>query len=173
MLPSFPKKLFVLIAAAGILTTGTGAQESITYASVGGRVTDPAGAAVPEAQVVARQTATNLASTMQTDRDGRFRFPYLKSGAYEIAVHKQGFAPVTRSVTLSVGAAYELPVSLSLQASETNVTVTAESVVLEAARTQVAGTVSQAEIDNLPLNGRNFLDLALLVPGVSPTNTAR
>ena len=44
--------------------------------------------------------------------------------------------------------------------------------VLEAARTQIAGTVAQAEIRNLPLNGRNFLDLALLIPGVSPTNTA-
>ena len=42
--------------------------------------------------------------------------------------------------------------------------------VLEAARSQIAGTVSQAEVDNLPLNGRNFLDIALLVPGVSPTN---
>jgi hypothetical protein len=50
--------------------------------------------------------------------------------------------------------------------------VSGEREVLEAARTQVAGTVAQAEIGNLPVNGRNFLDVALLVPGVSPTNTA-
>ena len=55
---------------------------------------------------------------------------------------------------------------------ETNVTVTEEASVLEAARSQVAGTVSQDEVKALPLNGRNFLDLALLIPGVSPTNTA-
>ena len=52
----------------------------------------------------------------------------------------------------------------------TDVTVTAQATVLEAARSQIAGTVSQAEVQNLPMNGRNFLDLALLVPGVSPTN---
>ena len=50
-------------------------------------------------------------------------------------------------------------------------TVVADSQVLETARSQIAGTVPQAEVQNLPMNGRNFLDLALLVPGVSPTNT--
>ncbi len=54
----------------------------------------------------------------------------------------------------------------------TNVTVNGEAAVIEAARSQIAGTVSQTEVGNLPLNGRNFLDLALVVPGVSPTNTA-
>src|SRR5262249_31092242 len=60
----------------------------------------------------------------------------------------------------------------AVQSAQSNVTVTAESPLLEAARTQIAGTVSQAESRALPLNGRNFLDIALLVPGVSPTNTA-
>ena len=53
---------------------------------------------------------------------------------------------------------------------DASVDVAAQATVLEAARSQIAGTVSQAEIERLPLNGRNFLDLALLVPGVSPTN---
>jgi hypothetical protein len=61
---------------------------------------------------------------------------------------------------------------LNVASAETSIVVTAEGAVLEAARTQIAGTVSQAETRALPLNGRNFLDLALLVPGVSPTNTA-
>ena len=55
---------------------------------------------------------------------------------------------------------------------DASVTVTGQATVLEAARSQIAGTVSQAEVQSLPLNGRNFLDLALLVPGVSPTNVA-
>ena len=78
---------------------------------------------------------------------------------------------VTRSLTVTVGSAFELPVSLPITATETSVTVTGEATVLEAARSQIAGTVLQADIRSLPLNGRNFLDLALLVPGVSPTNT--
>src|SRR5207253_1649434 len=75
-----------------------------------------------------------------------------------------------RSLTLRVGGAFDLPVSLPVATVDTSVTVTGQALVLEAARSQIAGTVSQIEIQNVPLNGRNFLDLALLVPGVSPTN---
>jgi hypothetical protein len=148
------------------------AQESINYASISGRVADASGSVVEGARVTARQTETNLTSSVNTDREGRFRFPYLSVGRYEIKVHHEGFADLARSLTLTVGSAFELPVSLSVATTETTVTVTGEAAVLEAARSQIAGTVSQAEVRALPLNGRNFLDLALLVPGVSPTNTA-
>ncbi len=146
------------------------AQETINYASVSGRVTDPSGAVVAGAQVTARQTETNLTAAAATDGEGRFRFPYLKVGPYEITVRQSGFADATRQLTLTVGAAFEVPVSLTVAGVETGVTVTAEAIVLEAARSQIAGTVSQTEVRNLPMNGRNFLDLALLVPGVSPPN---
>lgn len=148
------------------------AQESINYASISGRVTDPSGAVVEGAQVSARQTSTNLTNRATTDGEGRFRLPYLKIGGYEIKIRKLGFAEVTQSLTLSVGSAFELPVSLAIQSSESNVTVSGDAAVLETARTQIAGTVSKVEIDELPLNGRNVLDLALLIPGVSPTNTS-
>ena len=148
------------------------AQETVNSASVSGRVTDPQGAAVPGAQVIARQTETNLARETVTDQEGRFRFPYLRVGRYEIAVRLQGFADAVRGLTATVGSAYEIPMSLKLGTVDTNVTVSAEATVLEAARSQIAGTVSQTEVRNLPMNGRNFLDLALLVPGVSPTNVA-
>lgn len=157
-----------IVFAAGIAS----AQETINYASVSGRVTDPTGAVVQDALVTARQTETNLANSARTDREGRFRFPYLRVGQYDITVHAQGFADAARSITLTIGSAFELPVSLTIESPETNVTVIGESAVLEGARTQIAGTVSQTEVSALPLNGRNFLDLALLVPGVSPTNTA-
>jgi hypothetical protein len=93
-------------------------------------------------------------------------------GPYDINVHAPGFADVTRKVTLTVGAAFELPIGLTVDAAQSNLTVNGDSVILEGARSQIAGTVSQTEVNALPLNGRNFLDLALLVPGVSPTNTA-
>jgi hypothetical protein len=165
-------KFAALIACAAVAICGAWAQESINYASVSGRVTDATGAVVQGAQVTARHEGTNLTSAGTTDRDGRFRFAYLKVGKYEIKVRQQGFAEVVRSLTLTVGAAFELPVTLAVQSAETNVVVTGEAAVLEAARSQIAGTVSQTEVGSLPLNGRNFLDLALLVPGVSPTNTA-
>jgi hypothetical protein len=148
------------------------AQETINSASVSGRVTDPQGAVVPGAMVIARQTETNLTRDTVTDQEGRFRLPYLKVGRYEITVRLQGFADAVRALTLTVGSAFELPVSLELGTVDTNVTVSAEAIVLEAARSQIAGTVSQTEVKNLPMNGRNLLDLALLVPGVSPTNVS-
>ena len=146
------------------------AQQSVGYASVSGRVLDPSGAVVPGAQVTARQTQTNLTGTTITDQDGRFRFPYLRVGPYQITISHLGFKAATRLVTLTVGAAFELPVTLTIGTVDASVSVTGEITVLEAARSQIAGTVSQAEVQSLPLNGRNFLELALLIPGVSPTN---
>lgn len=148
------------------------AQETINYASVSGRITDASGAVVETAAVVARQVETNVTNSVLTDRDGRFRFPYLKPGAYEIKVQRPGFAIAKRTLVLTVGAAFELPVVLEVASSDTNITVSAEASAIETARSQIAGTVPQAEVASLPLNGRNFLDLALLIPGVSPTNTA-
>jgi outer membrane receptor protein involved in Fe transport len=162
----------VLVLAAALAAFGDPvvAQQSIDYASVSGRVTDPSGAVVAGAKVTVHQIETNQTGTATTDQDGRFRFPYLRVGPYEIVVSQQGFVDINRSLTLTVGAAYELPVSFTAGAIETSVTVTSEATMLEAARSQIAGTVSQAEVKALPMNGRNFLDLALLVPGVAPAN---
>jgi hypothetical protein len=145
-------------------------QETINYASVSGRVTDPQGGVVPGATVVARQTDTNLAAETTTDGGGRFRFPYLKVGPYEIKVRLQGFSDATRTITLTIGSAFDLPVALNVAGVASDVTVSAQAPMLETARSQIAGTVSQAEVQTVPMNGRNFLDLALLIPGVSPTN---
>jgi outer membrane receptor protein involved in Fe transport len=159
----------LLVVCAAWANTAV-AQETVNYASVSGRVTDPSGAVVTGAQVTARQTQTNVIAAVETDGEGRFRFSYLRVGPYEFTIRKPGFADVTRRLTLTLAAAFDLPVSLTVGTVEANVNVTAQAIVLEAARSQMAGTISQAEVRNLPMNGRNFLDLALLVPGVSPTN---
>ena len=148
------------------------AQESIQYGSISGRVEDASGAVVQNAKVTSRQKDTNITSTLLTDKDGRFRFPYLSVGEYEITVQDPGFSTATRTVNVGLGSAFELPIALSVAASSSQVSVTGQADLLETARTQIAGTISQTEVNDLPLNGRNFLDLALLVPGVSPTNTA-
>src|SRR5262245_13166834 len=148
------------------------AQQTISYASISGRVADPTDAVVPGAQVTVQHLETNVSSTMTADQEGRFRFPYLKSGQYEISASALGFSTTTRAVTLTLGAAFELPISLNVAAVQTDLNVTGEQPVLETARTQISGSVLQTEVNNLPVNGRNFLDIALLIPGVSPTNTA-
>jgi hypothetical protein len=158
--------VFVSTALAAIAA----AQETVNFASISGRVTDPQGAVVRGATVTARHVETNVMATTTTDDEGRFRFPYLRIGPYDVAASHTGFAGATRSLTLSVGAAYELPLALRVGEVTATLTVTGQAAVLETARSQIAGTIPQVEVQSLPMNGRNFLDLALLIPGVSPTN---
>ena len=138
------------------------AQQSVDYASISGRVTDSSGATVPGALVEARHTPTNVVGNVVTDQEGRFRFPYLRVGPYAITVKLSGFQDVSRPLTLTAGSAFELPIVLSVSGLEANVTVTGETTVLEAARSQIAATVAEAEVKSLPLNGRNFIELGLL-----------
>lgn len=165
-------KLSAGLLALCLLVAGhpAAAQETVNFASISGRVTDPSGAVVAGAHVTALQVETNQTAAADTDGAGRFRFAYLRVGAYDITVSSAGFADATRRLTLTVGAAFDLPVSLAVAGVDTSVDVSARALVLEGARSQIAGTISQVEVRNLPMSGRNFLDLALLVPGVSPTN---
>ncbi len=167
-----PSSICKAIVIAFLCGTAVSGQESINNASISGRVADESGAAVENAKVSAREVDTNVTNNTMTNHEGRFRFPYLKVGRYELTVHKEGFADQVRNLTLTIGSAFELPIGLGLASTQTSVTVTGDATVLEAARSQIAGTVSRTEIQQLPLNGRSFLDAALLIPGVSPTNTA-
>jgi hypothetical protein len=102
----------------------------------------------------------------------RFRLRYLPVGPYEITVRQSGFEDAVRHLAVVVGAAFELPVPLSVSRIDANVTVIADATVLEAARSQIAATVSEAEVRSLSMNGRNFLELALLAPGVDAQHLA-
>jgi len=160
--------VFALMVSLAWVNPGM-ARQSVDYASVSGRVTDQSGGVIPTAAVVARHTGTNVTDETVTDGAGRFRFPYLRVGTYEFKVHLDGFTDFTRQITLTLGSAFELPVTLRVGGLDTTITVSAEATVLEAARSQIAGTISQTEVASIPLNGRNVLELALLVPGVAPT----
>ena len=165
-----PVRVLGLVFALLACARSSPAQQSVDLASIGGRVVDPSGAVVRGAEVTARHVDTNVTAKTATDAEGRFRFPYLKIGPYIVTVRQPGFRDAAQSLTLSAGAAFELPISLAVGGVDADVTVTAETTVLEAARSQIAGTIPEHEVRNLPMNGRNFLDAALLVPGVSPTN---
>lgn len=160
------------MALALVVPQATSAQQSVDVGSISGRVVDSSAGAVPGASVTATHLATNVIAHAVTELDGRFRFPYLKIGVYDIAVALPGFTGVTRRISVSAGSAFELPITLALATLESKIVVTAEAPVIETARSQIAATVAAAEVAALPMNGRNFLDIALLVPGVSPTNIA-
>lgn len=160
----------VLALAFALFATSASAQQTVAFASVAGRVADTSGAPVPGVSVTALQLDTNARTSVVTDGAGRFRFSYLRPGAYEFLVQLSGFADVKRTITLQMGGAVEWPVVLSVAGTAVDVTVTGRADVLDTARTQISATITPAEIRDVPLNGRSFLDLALLAPGVSPAN---
>jgi hypothetical protein len=159
--------IFLLSLVVPCLT----AQETINNASLSGRVTDSTGAILRDTIVTARATVTNVATRTETDAAGRFRFPYLQVGQYQVTIHHDGFADAGIALTLTIGADFNLPITLTAGATQA-VTVNGVPPVLETSRSQIASTISQNEVANLPFEGRNYLDLSLLLPGVSPTNTA-
>ncbi len=166
------EKLLSFVPALVLASSCLHAQETLTSASLTGRVVDPSGAAVPQATVHVLQIATNQSHTVHTDAQGRYRLPYLPVGQYRISTQTVGFAESGREVQLTVGSAFDITLQLSLAGTITSVQVIAEVPVLEVDRSQIAETVQTTEVQNLPFEGRNYLDLALLLPGVSPTNTA-
>lgn len=162
----------LLPIAAATVVPSLASQETITTSSLTGRVTDASGALVPSVRITAIATATQLRYTAVTDGHGRFRIPYLAPGAYRITTQASGFSTASAAVQLTVGTSFDVSLQLQVGAESTTLSVTAEPPVLEQNRSQISETVTQAEINQLPYSGRNYLDLALLTPGVSNTNTA-
>jgi hypothetical protein len=163
--------LFAL-ALALALARPVVAQQTVDVGSIGGRVVDEMGMAIAGVTISATQRSTNVATTTITDAEGRFRLPYLRIGVYEIKASLQGFKDAARSVGVSAGSAFDIPFVLQIAGLEETITILDEAPVIESARSQIAATVSEAEVTALPMNGRNFLDLALLAPGVAPANIA-
>lgn len=164
-----PRYIFLgaLLASSSILL----AQETLTTASVTGRILDPTGAAIEQVSVTALGLATKQPRTIQTDSLGCFRVAFLPVGIYRFTAEPAGFAATSREIELTVGAASDLTLQVTLKQTSTSVTVADQSPVLGENRSQISETVQQTEINNPPFSGRNYLDLALLTLGVSPTNT--
>src|ERR1044071_730404 len=147
------------------------AQQTVTSATLGGRVEDASGAIVSGAVVTATNLDTNQAQTVTSDEEGRYKFSYLPAGTYRLTIERTGFNTLQQQLTLTIGQALDIPLRLTVAGVTGSVNITSDVPLIEAARTQVAETILPREIDALPLNGRNYLDLALLVPAVSRTNT--
>lgn len=160
--------LLVLVAT---IAPSAFAQQTVTSATLAGHVEDTRGAVVSGATLTVVNERTNQNQTATTDGEGRYKFPYLAVGEYELKVQASGFSLWTRRLTITVGQTLELPITLEVTGLSANVNITSDIPLIESVRTQVTETVRPAEINGLPLNGRNFLDLALLIPAVSPTNT--
>jgi carboxypeptidase family protein len=135
-------------------------------ASIRGIVSDPSKAIISGAKVTAVNKATGATRNAETNSAGEFQFSALPPGEYEIKITMQGFKSGLRPLTLQVGENITLDFDLEVgQASET-IVVTSETPAINTTDYKIDGVVNRKQIDSLPLNGRNFLQLALLEPGV-------
>ena len=153
------------LAAAAVLVASVAASAQTTTATLEGVVTDVTGASLPEATVVARHLATGLRRTAQTGPQGLYRMPLLPVGDYELRAERDGFRPLERAVRLVLGEATVADLRLEPAVAE-EITVTADTPLVQTRSGALSYLVGEQAVRELPLNGRNYTDLALLQPGV-------
>jgi outer membrane receptor protein involved in Fe transport len=175
-LKEFPRNMKTLVTAAALLlfvcllSTESFAQQSAT-ATLTGIITDQHGAVIPGAQVVVTQKTTGIKRETTTNTEGLYALTNLSPGAYEVSIQSTGFATKVSQamVVLQVGQSVTLDATLEIDL-KANVVVdlVGEIPLIDTLSSKVDSVVNEREIASLPLNGRNFLELALLVPGNSP-----
>jgi hypothetical protein len=157
--------LFFVIAMGHSIAQGTG--------SIGGTVVDTSQAVVSGSQVTLTNTGTSQTRAMTTSDQGFFEFPDLPPGVYKAAVNKTGFKVwEQRSITLTVAQHITLYPALQVGSTTQQVVVTAEAAFLTTSSSTLSGVVESQQIEQLPLNGRNALQLEALEPGIVSTGTS-
>lgn len=154
------KKRVVVLLALGA-GAGWAQQTSIT-----GRVTDPTNAIVANAVVLAAEEDGTKLST-HTNAQGIYQLPALRAGKYVLRFEMSGFAPAERTMTLLVGQVATVDVALQLASAASTVSVESMAEAVDTSTSTVAGDVSPTEVSRVPLNGRNYLQLAMMVPGIT------
>src|SRR3954453_24090428 len=134
-----------------------------------GQVTDPTGAAVPNAAVKVTDQQTGIVTSKQTASDGYFTVPLLKPGIYSIEVSAPGFSTALRKdVTLQIQQVIQEDFTLQVGNMQQQITVEGGAPLLNTESTELGNVLTEHSTQQLPLNGRNFSQLALLVPGTNP-----
>jgi hypothetical protein len=165
----FPAGFTFLAAFLFALSSGLWAQEAT--GRILGVVSDPTGAVVPGAHVVVTNTATHISRETTTDSSGSYQVVALPVGQYTVAVDRKGFSTVKTSVnTLDINQSLKIDIKLQVGSTTESITVETTGAVIETVSPTIGVTISSSAVQDLPLNGRQVLDLALLQPGVTETN---
>ncbi|WP_174240677.1 TonB-dependent receptor [Granulicella sp. S156] len=135
--------------------------------SVAGTVTDSTGAVIPGANVTATSTDNGLKLTAQSSSSGEFKILAVPRGHYTVLIAAKGFQSQSEAVTITVTTTQNLIIQLMPSGGATTIEVTAATPLLNTADASMGATIQGAQVTELPLNGRNFSNLALLTPGVT------
>ncbi|MBM3783554.1 MAG: hypothetical protein FJW30_04295 [Acidobacteria bacterium] len=139
---------------------------SAQTAQIGGRILDPSAAAVPGAAVTLRNPATGLERTAESNPAGLYLFPQLAPGSYDLSVKRSGFKPVTQTgVALAIDQRATLDITLQVGALSEQVEVRAAVSRLNTVEASQGQVIDNQRIVEMPLNGRNYIDLALMSGG--------
>src|SRR3954471_18691543 len=155
------------IAICAIVLAGSPAAAQQTTGNIQGRIIDAQKAAIPGVTVTAKNAATGYTRSEVTDAEGLYRLASLPLGTYELRAELSGFTPfVNKSVEVNVGQTTDVNVDLKVAGVAESVNVTAASPLLQTGNSAVGGVVDTTKIESLPLNGRQFANLAMTIPGV-------
>jgi len=155
-----------LTAILLLITAMMTAQSTISTGSIVGTVTDPSGAVLSGAQVTITNTATGQMIELTSNSAGAFNSGALSPGNYKVQITAKGFSSLTTNTNVQVGNTSTVIAKMQLGQESTTIEVQASTVQVNTEQPSVQGVLNSQQVENLPVNGRNFLDLAQLEPGV-------
>jgi Carboxypeptidase regulatory-like domain len=156
----------IVLCSLGLVAAPAHAQQ--TTGTITGRVVDDQGAAVPGATVTGKNAATGFVRSDASDAEGVFRLTALPVGSYDLVAELQGFTKVeSKGIVLNVGQTLDLNFTLKIASVQETITVTGGTPLIETSSSSVGGVVDVQRMENLPLNGRQFANAAITIPGVA------
>jgi hypothetical protein len=163
----------VIAAVAALLTlTATTVAAQGTGGIISGTVKDAQGGVLPGVTVIIRNDASGVTRTAVTETDGTYRFPALNPGRYTVTAELSGFATVeVKAIEMTIGLGLTQDFTMQVQSLAETITVTGSAPVVDTTKSEVSGVVTQQQIETLPINSRQYLSLALLMPGTSVDST--
>ncbi len=147
------------------------ASAQVTGASVGGVVTDEIGGRLPGVTITLTNKANGRVQVLTTGEQGNYRAVALQPAPYQLRAELAGFSTVTRDVTLTVGADLSIDFKLTIATLQESVIVTGSGAPVEVTKSELSSVVLPEQVHTLPSLGRNFLELAQLLPGTGPDNS--
>src|SRR5947209_9314926 len=162
---SFRAKSFAVLAV--IVFSALPAMAQTATARIEGLVTDNTGAVLPGATVTATSTGTSAQRIDVSNEKGAYTLTALPVGAYKVQIDLSGFKPQVTQITLAVNQVARIDFKMQLGGVNEEMTVTAAAPLIEKSTSEISTLIDEKQIENLPLNGRNFTQLATLAPGVN------
>src|SRR5262249_3391968 len=164
--------LFAVLVLIGCVQPAF-SQLTSAMAQLNGTVRDENGATVAKAKITLRETSTNRVYPVTSNEEGFYLAPNLPPGRYELTAEYAGFGKYLQTgIVLSVGHIATVDITLRVQSLTGEVTVSSDAPPVEPTRTEVSQVISTEQIQSLPISGRQFIDFALLTPGVATGRTS-